>query len=449
MSAAGSSAPLEAIRRVHISSFGCQKNLLDSELVLSRLKGRGFESTPTEEDADLILFNTCSVRDHAEERVFSRLGALKRLKARRPRVIIGIIGCMAQRLRDEIFERAPHVELVCGTEDFLNLPELVEEIEAERKQLVKVYGTLSQTLDRDVSLRPNRWQAYVSVMRGCDKRCTYCVVPFTRGAERSRPVAEIAGEVERLAADGCREVTLLGQTVEAYGKSFGNGTDLGVLFAELDGIPGLARIRFITSYPGEMTDSILTAIAEIEKVCEYLHMPAQSGSDRVLRRMKRGYRRDGYLDVVRRAREIVPHVEIASDFIVGFPGETDEDFEETVRLMEEVRFQNCFVFKYSPRTGTPAFRLRDDVPEAVKRERHERLLEVQERISFDKNRERIGQVVEVLAEGPSKKDPTRQMGRTRSNAIAVFRDARDRTGEIVRLSVEDCTALTLFGRPVE
>ncbi|MBI1850801.1 MAG: tRNA (N6-isopentenyl adenosine(37)-C2)-methylthiotransferase MiaB [Planctomycetes bacterium] len=374
---------------------------------------------------------------------------MRRLKDRRPRVVIGVIGCMAQRLREEIFQRAPHVELVCGTEDFLQLPEFLEEIEAEHERVVAVYGQLSQTLDRDVSLRPDRYHAYVSVMRGCDKRCTYCVVPFTRGAERSRPVADIVDEAKRLADDGCLEITLLGQTVEAYGKSFGDGTDLGVLLRQLDAIPGLQRIRFITSYPGEMTDSILRAIGEVPKACEYLHMPAQSGSDRVLRRMKRGYRRDGYVDVVARARELVPGIEIASDFIVGFPGESDEDFQETVSLMEEVRFQNAFVFRYSPRSGTPAHRLRDDIPEEVKAERNEILLRTQERISLEKNRARVGSIVEVLGEGPSKKDASRQMGRTRTHAIAVFRDPRDRTGEIVRLRVEDCTALTLFGRVVD
>jgi tRNA-2-methylthio-N6-dimethylallyladenosine synthase len=436
-------------RRVHLTSFGCQMNLLDSELVLGRLKGKGFTLTESDEDADLILFNSCSVRDHAEERVFQRLGALRRLKQRRPRVVIGVIGCMAQRLREEIFDRAPHVDLVCGTEDFLNLPEFLEEIEAEHERVVAVYGTLSQTLDRDVSLRPDRWHAYVSVMRGCDKRCTYCVVPFTRGAERSRPVADVVDEAQRLADDGCKEITLLGQTVEAYGKSFGDGTDLGVLLRQLDAISGLERIRFITSYPGEMTDSILRAVGELPKVCEYLHMPAQSGSDRVLRRMKRGYKREGYVDVVRRARELVPSIEIASDFIVGFPGESEEDFAETVSLMEEVRFQNAFVFKYSPRSGTPAHRLSDDIPEDVKSERNQILLRTQEKVSLEKNRGRVGQVVDVLAEGPSKKDATRQMGRTRTNAIAVFRDARDRTGEVVRLRIEDATALTLFGRVLE
>jgi tRNA-2-methylthio-N6-dimethylallyladenosine synthase len=392
----------------------------------------------------VILFNTCSVRQHAEERVYSRLGALQALKRKRPELVIGVIGCMAQMHGEAILKRAPHVSLICGTKGLSRLAEFI----AEAQKGGRVCATEKNgapLIRRSAAERLNKYLAYVYIMRGCDNYCTYCVVPYVRGPEESRPPGEIIDEVRALADDGCKEVTLLGQNVNSYGKGLAEKIGLAGLLERLDAVPGLERIRFVTSHPKDMSRDILRAVGSLKKVCEHLHMPAQSGSDRILKSMNRYYTAARYREIVAEARELIPGVAIASDFIAGFPRETEEDFEATVRLMRDVRFQQGFIFKYSPRPRTAAAQLPDDVPQSVKAERNRRLLAVQEEISREENAKLHGQGVEVLVEGPSKSNRTKLTGRARTNHIVVFAGPKSLIGRLARVRIESSTPLTLFG----
>jgi len=433
--------------KVFIHAFGCQMNKLDAELALSALRRAGYEEAATPEEADVVLYNTCSVRAHAEERVYSNVGKLKSLKRRKPRLIIGILGCMAQKDGERIFERLPHVDLVCGTREFPRIAELIEAVRRRRGRVLACSEDATVSEAREISVRPDRSRAFLGIMRGCDNYCAYCVVPYVRGPEISRPIAEVVDEAQRLADDGCREITLLGQNVNSYGKSFTPSVQaLADLLARLDRIAGLARVRFVTSHPKDMSRAILEAVRDLPTVCEHLHMPAQSGSDRVLAAMNRRYAARGYRDLVALARELVPDIAIASDFIVGFPGETEAEFDETAALVRDLRFQNSFVFKYSTRPGTAAAKLADDVSWEEKRRRNMALLEIQSAINLEENRKFIGREVEVLVEGPSRRDASRPTGRLRTNHIVVFRNAPETpAGELVRVRVESATALTLAG----
>jgi tRNA-2-methylthio-N6-dimethylallyladenosine synthase len=328
---------------------------------------------------------------------------------------------------------------------FSKLPELLEEINGTNKRILAIDEDGEVSFDRLVTQRQNRYKAFVSVMRGCDNYCSYCIVPYVRGREFSRSVEDIINEVKGLADDGCKEVMLLGQNVNSYGKGLGGNTTLATLLRKLDPIEGIERIRFVTSHPKDMTRDILKAVGELPKVCEDLHMPAQSGSDRILGKMKRQYTSEYYRGLVEMARSLVPNITIASDFIVGFPGETEDDFEDTVSLVRDVRCQNCFVFKYSPRTRTAATELKDDVPEKTKKKRNQILLDLQSEISAELNKEMIGKSVEVLVEGTSKTDESRLTGRTRQNQIVVFSGSSSLLGKLANVDIVDSTDLTLFG----
>ncbi|MBI5678641.1 MAG: tRNA (N6-isopentenyl adenosine(37)-C2)-methylthiotransferase MiaB [Planctomycetes bacterium] len=431
-------------KTVFFETFGCQMNKLDAELSLGLLQEDGYKIVDKVDDADVILFNTCSVRQHAEDKVYSHLGALKTLKKRHPEVIVGVLGCMAQKDGEAIFKRMPHVDLVCGTRMFSRLPEMLLKIRNHGSHVLAIDEDQIVNVKRAVTYRPNFYQAFVTVMRGCDNYCSYCIVPYVRGREISRTIADIKEEVQSLVSNGCKEVTLLGQNINSYGKGL-DGT-LGDLLTELNEIDGLDRIRFVTSHPADMSRDLIRTISCLEKVCEYLHMPAQSGSDEVLKRMRRGYTAGYYRDLISYARELIPHLTVASDFIVGFPGETEEDFQETVQLMEDIRFQNCFIFKYSPRTGTKAAELKDDVPDETKRARNLKLLELQKKISLEENTKMIGKKVGVLVEGASKSDPNRLSGRTRQNHIVVFNGSQELVGKLVGVLIHEVTDLTLFGK---
>ncbi|MCZ6793480.1 MAG: tRNA (N6-isopentenyl adenosine(37)-C2)-methylthiotransferase MiaB [Planctomycetota bacterium] len=443
---APSPAPLE--RRVYLEVFGCQMNKLDAELMLAVLDDAGYVLTDDVTRAGVVLYNTCAIREQAENRVFSQVGALRALKGRRPDLVIGVLGCSAQNHREAVFRRFPHVGIVCGPGEFLRLPELIDE--ARRNGRVAALDLERPVrFERRRNLGPNPYQAFVSVMRGCDMACTYCVVPRTRGPEVSRPVREIVDEVRALVDGGVREVTLLGQTVNSYGKRLAPGRRVGLhhVFRELDRIRGLERLRFITSHPRFMSPELIDAMASLDTVCEYLHLPVQSGADSVLWRMRRSYRLDHYRRVVALSREKIPGIGMATDFIVGFPGETDEEFEETRRLMEEVRFQSAFIFRYSERPGTPAAEMADDVPDPVKRERQQILLGLQKKISLEENRAALGGVVEVLVERRSKLDASRWSGRDRRQRIVVFPgpEGEDLVGRLLPVRLTDATPLTLVG----
>jgi tRNA-2-methylthio-N6-dimethylallyladenosine synthase len=404
--------------KVYLETFGCQMNKLDSELVAGELLRRGCELVPAQDDADVILFNTCSVREHAEQKVYSRLGQLKRRKERFPGLVLGVIGCMAENVREELFARVPHLDLICGPGELHRVPELIDQAAARRTHAVALAparrGGRPPTSDDDpleqldlgraAAVRDDPFRAYVRVQRGCNHMCAFCIVPYTRGKEVYRPAENIVREVEGLVDDGVLEVTLLGQNINSYsGELDGRPVGLGGVIRRLDQVPGLRRIRFVTSHPADMDDDILRAVGECEKACPYLHMPPQSGSNAVLARMRRTYTREFYLERVDAARRFIPEVQIAADFIVGFPGETDADFEQSVELVRRVGFKNSFIFKYSPRPGTPAAGLADDVPDAVKRRRNHRLLEVQQEVSQEVNRALAGRTVQVLVEGPSRR----------------------------------------------
>ncbi len=458
---------------LYIETVGCQMNLLDSELVVASLRKQGYELTDTPGRADTILFNTCSVRQHAEDKIYSALGRLKNAKQRHPEKIIGVLGCMAQKDQRKIFERAPFVDLVVGPGQLHQIPRLLEEIAVERGPRLEVSldrqagrrdeierSFESYDPDRDPEMRPTPYQAFVRIQIGCDKFCTYCIVPSVRGPEQGRDPAHIRAEARKLADEGCREITLLGQTVNSYRFRHGDGrvTRLSDLLAGLQEIPGLARLKFVTNYPKDMTDDLLAAVRELPKVSPYLHVPAQSGSNGVLRRMKRGYTVEDYREMFGRIRERVPGYAVTSDFIVGFCGETEEDFEQTVELVRECRFKNSFIFKYSERPGTKGAELfADDVPEETKRRRNNELLAIQNAISEEENQQFLGQTVEVLVEGPSKNShrhyeeegPILQLtGRTHCDRIVVFEGNRRQIGELLPVTIYDTAPHTLFGEVV-
>jgi len=444
------SAAPAAGRRVYLETFGCQMNSADSDVVIARLAEAGWRRVDGVAEADLILYNTCAVRDHAEAKVRGRLGALKALKQSRPALRIGVMGCMAQREKADLIRRFPHVDLVVGTDQFAHMPQLLDRLGGEEHIVATDFGDFEDA--QPVPARAEGVNAWVPVMRGCNYNCTYCVVPFTRGREKSRTPAQIEDEVRRLVAAGHVQITLLGQTVDAYGKTLGDGSTLAGLLRRLHEIPDLARIRFVTSHPKDITDELLDAVAQLPKVAKHLHVPAQSGSDRILRMMGRRYTVDDYRRFVERARQRMPQVELLSDFIVGFPRETDADFADTVRLMDEVRFAGAYVFMYSQRPGTAAANLADDVPVAVKKARCNHLLDLQVVHQAEQHAALHGQILEVLVEGPSKSDPQMLHGKSLGNRNVVLPrsdadgSARDPLiGRIVPVRVQRSTGLTLFG----
>jgi len=405
--------------KLHLITYGCQMNEYDSERVAGLLRERSWELTADEAEADLILVNTCAIREKAEDKVFSKLGELRLLKAQRPDLIIGVMGCMAQLHQGAIQRRAPVVDLVFGSPAIARVGELVDRVRRDRRSVLETgEGPLVKITARPSSA--GRLKAFVTVMEGCEKHCTFCVVPRTRGRERSHSPATIVDEVERLAADGCREVTLLGQTVNAYGRDLTPATDLGELFALVNEVDGIARIRFTTSNPYNLTPKLIRAMRDVPKVCEYFHLPLQSGSNRVLERMNRGYTRERYLELVAEIRDAVPTMAFSTDLIVGFPGETEADFEQTLEMVERVGYDNVFVFRYSRRPGTPAAGMADQVSEDVKAQRNTQLLETATRVGAERSRRLAGQTVEVLVDGTSKKSPGELAGRTRCNRVVNF-----------------------------
>jgi tRNA-2-methylthio-N6-dimethylallyladenosine synthase len=471
---------------VFLQTYGCQMNERDSEEILGMLTAQGYAVVDREEAADVILLNTCSVRAHAEERAFGKMGLMQRLKRERPGLILGILGCMAKAQREEVFRRLPQVDLVAGPAEIYDLPDLLAGV-AERRQRAGL-GAAARVLAVDRKVRPldrrpatdyraGEVTAFVTIMEGCDKKCAYCIVPTTRGQEVSRPVDEILDEVQQLARAGYRQVTLLGQNVNSYGKRFPDGSgwvgpgrrrallqltadpgagedrpvgeatprlvDFPVLLRAIDGKTSIDRVRFTTSHPFDAHEELFRAMAECPTVCEFLHLPVQSGSDRVLRAMRRGYTTDAYLAQIARLRALVPHVALSTDIIVGFPGETEADFEATVGLMERVRYDSAFVFKYSPRPGTEAAGWVDDVPQPVKERRNQAILELQERISREKLETRVGGEVEVLVEARNRRGQL--TGKNRGNTTVVLEGPDAFIGELVPVRVIRVTGTTMIG----
>ncbi|MBO8140987.1 MAG: tRNA (N6-isopentenyl adenosine(37)-C2)-methylthiotransferase MiaB [Firmicutes bacterium] len=434
-------------KKAHIVTLGCQMNELDTQTMFGLLARMGYSRTDDPAEADVILYNTCSVRENPERKVYGQVGLLKKLKEAKPHLIIGICGCMPQSRveRQKLWERLPHVDLIFGTMNLHRLPELLMQVQETGQRVMEVWDEEGDIVEGLPVVREDRLKAYVTIIYGCDYRCSFCIVPQTRGRQRSRRAGYIINEVEQLAAEGYKEVTLLGQTVDAYGKDLGDGTTLASLLWRLNEIPGLERIRFTTSHPRDITDDLIIAMRDAGKVCEHLHLPVQSGNNRILKLMGRRYTREEYLALIDKLRSNIPGLTITTDIIVGFPGETDEEFEDTVRLVKEVQFDGAFTFIYSPRPGTGAPRLPNPVPEEVQRTRIHRLIEIQNEITAARNRALVGTVQEVLVEGKSEKDPARLTGRTRGNKIVVFHGDEALVGRVVPVRITEARTWTLVG----
>ncbi len=427
--------------KVYIETYGCQMNVADTEIVLGILKKNNYEVVDNPDNADVVLLNTCSIRDNAEQRIYGRLGNFKNLKNSKPELVVGILGCMAERLRKDLIDEKKIVDLVVGPDEYRRIPELLEVAFAGEKG-IGVRLSRTETYDDIIPYREDGLQAWISVMRGCDKFCTFCVVPFTRGRERSRSLDSIVDEIKILSERGFKEVTLLGQNVNSY---MDGANDFADLLAAAALVNRSIRIRFTTSHPQDLSDKLLYTIAEHSNVCKYIHLPVQSGSNRILELMNRTYTVEHYLNLIDKARKIIPAVSFSTDIISGFPTETDYDHQMTLDVMKQVQFDGAYMFKYSPREGTKAFQMKDDVSEQIKTKRLQEIIELQGKISFDINQKIVGQEEVVLVEGFSRKSENFFAGRTDSNKVAIIpANNKIKVGDYIRTKITKATQSTLF-----
>lgn len=435
-------------RKIFIETYGCQMNVGDSEIVISIMQDEGYFYTDKIEDADIILINTCSIRDNAEQRIWGRLSDMRRLRKKNPALKIGIIGCMAERLKEQLLEGELAVDIVAGPDAYRDLPRLVREAESGSKG-VNTLLSLEETYAeiKPVRLDKNGVSAYIAIMRGCNNYCSYCVVPYTRGRERSRDAETIIAEARMLFENGYREVTLLGQNVNSYRTG---DYDFPALLKSVAEISPLLRVRFATSHPKDMSDKLLETMASMPNICRAIHLPAQSGSTVMLEKMNRKYTREWYLDRVAAIRRYMPDCAITTDLIAGFTGETEEDHRQTLSLMEEVGYEFAFMFKYSERPGTFAQRhLGDDIPEDVKTARLTEIINLQNRLSEQSNKRDVGKEFEVLVEGSSKRSEEQLFGRTSQNKVVVFDRGDHKVGDYVRCRITGCSSATLFGEEIK
>ena len=442
---------------VFLKTYGCQMNERDSEQVLRQLRDRGYRPAASEKEADVILLNTCSVRDLAEQKALRKMSNLRALRKKNPGVVLGFLGCMAQRRGASLSRDMAGLDIVVGTQKFHRVPDLVEQARQARlggqprfvADVEEEAG--SESTIRDHVVAPRQVTAFVSVMQGCDMHCSFCIVPTTRGQERSRPIAEIVAEVRGLVGHGIREVTLLGQIVNLYGRRIPaqEGKSAFVqLLDQLEEIPGLDRIRFTSPHPRGMKPDLIASYGRLKKLCEHLHLPVQSGSDRILKQMGRGYTADQYLRIVDQVRKTCPEIGLTTDVIVGYPGETEADFEATRKLMEEVNFDNGFIFRYSPREGTRAARERENqIPETLMEERNQELLGLLTRQAKEKAKGRIGLLEEILVEGPSKTKDNRLTGRSRQNRPVIFEGGDRHVGQLLKVRITESTGFTDYADP--
>ena len=434
-------------RKLFVETYGCQMNVGDTEIVVSLMQREGYIHTERAEEADVILINTCSIRDNAEQRIWGRLAEMKRLRRQKPGLVVGIIGCMAERLREQLVEGPAGVDVVAGPDAYRDLPRLVREGEAGG-QGVNVLLSTEETYAEIAPVRLDRSgvSAFVAIMRGCDNYCSYCVVPYTRGRERSRPAETILAEVRSLVDNGYREVTLLGQNVNSYRAG---EVDFPELLRRVADLSPRLRVRFATSHPKDMSDALLEAMASRPNICRAIHLPAQSGASSMLARMNRKYTREWYLDRVAAIRRLMPDCAITTDLIAGFSGETEEEHLQTLSLMREVGYDFAYMFKYSERPGTFAQRhLPDDVADDVKSRRLQEIIALQNELGLESNRRDVGREFEVLVEGPSRRDPGQLSGRTSQNKVVVFDRGTHGVGDYVRVRVTGCTAATLLGEEI-
>lgn len=432
-------------KQVYVETYGCQMNVADSEVVLSIMNDNGFGITQSPGDADVIFVNTCSVRDNAEQRVRQRISTLKNYKRKNPGVLIGVLGCMAERLRTELIDKGNVVDMVVGPDEYRRLPELVEDaFNGQRGIAVKLSRV--ENYDDIMPLRTDGITAWISVMRGCDKFCTFCVVPFTRGRERSRKLHSIVEEVERLSERGFKEITLLGQNVNSYHDGEFDFADLIRRASEVD---RTIRFRFMTPHPQDMSEKLIHAIAENENACNSIHLPIQSGSNRILQLMNRTYTVEQYFSLVEKIRVVIPSATLSTDIIAGFPTETENDHTQTLDVIQSIGYDGAFTFKYSPREHTKAWEMNDDVPDEVKAERLNEIIELQQNISFKKNQQLVGSTVEILIERESAKSHDEWMGRTDTNKVTVFPKDNSHIGDLVKITIDRCNSATLFGTVIK
>ncbi len=435
---------MSELQKFYIRTYGCQMNELDSEVMVGILEGRGLTRCEEEQEADLLIFNTCSVRDLAERKVMGKLGKLGR--AKKKEALIGVTGCMANAKKDALFQKLPHINFILGTNNIHDLNAVLDDILSTKKQIIHTEDQFYSELDYLRAKRDNKVSAHVSIIRGCDKYCTYCVVPYTRGPEVSRSPDSIIEECRHLVANGYKEVTLLGQNVNSFGKDQpGWGCLFHDLLYQLDKIEGLERIRFMTSHPVDITRELMEAIRDLKSVCEFVHFPLQAGSNRILKKMHRSYTVEQYLEKVELLRALVPHVSLGTDIIVGFPSETEEEFQQTYDLMKQIEYSVGFLFAYSPRKGTPAMRWTDDIPEEVKQERLQRLLALHEEITAKQRHALLGTEVEVLIERRNSKDQTYLKGLTRCWKSVLVPGDDSMIGTLQTVTIHSYNHQTLLG----
>jgi len=438
-------------KKYMITTWGCQMNEHDSEKMSGILENLGYKSTEIKEEADIIIFNTCLVRENAELKVYGNLGELKALKKRKPDMILAICGCMMQKqeVRETIKKKYRFVDIIFGTHNLHNLPEFIANHNQTSRMIVDVWEDGGEIIEGIPARRKFGYKAFVNIMHGCNNFCTYCIVPYTRGREKSRNPENIILEIEELAKEGFKEITLLGQNVNSYGKTLEEKVSFAKLIKMINEIDGIERIRFMTSHPKDLSDELIHAIRDCDKVCEHVHLPFQAGSNKILKNMNRKYTKEQYLDLVSKIKSEIPNISLTTDIIVGFPGETEEDFEETLDLVKKVGFDSAYTFLYSIREGTPAAKMDNQVPDDVKHERFKRLLDVLHPINYKNNLNLMDSIQEVLVEETSKTDDDVLSGRTRTNKLVHFRGDKKLIGELVNVKIDVTKTWTLEGHIVD
>lgn len=433
-----------------IETWGCQMNEEDSEKLSGMLKTLGYERTEDKNEASIIIFNTCCVRENAELKVYGNLGALKALKKKNPSLIIAVCGCMMQQegMADNIIKKYPFVDIIFGTHNSYKFPEYLNRVKQEGKSIIEVLNKAEGIVEGIPVDRESDIKAFVTIMYGCNNFCTYCIVPYVRGRERSREPEDIENEIKDLITKGYKEITLLGQNVNSYGKTLEGDMNFAKLLRRINNIEGLERIRFMTSHPKDLSQELIDTIAECSKICEHIHLPVQSGSSSILKKMNRQYDREQYLDLVRRIKKAIPNVALTTDIIIGFPGETEEDFEDTLSLVKEVEYDSAFTFIYSKRKGTPADEMIEQIDDKVKHERFNRLVEAINEISLKRNKAYDSKTLDVLVEGPSKNDSEKLMGRTRTGKLVNFAGSKDSIGKIINVKITEALSFSLNGEEV-
>jgi len=435
------------LKQYQIITFGCQMNEHDSEVIAAMLEKMGYQQVEDSAKADVIVVNTCCVRETAENKVFGLLGRLRKFKEYNPNLIIAMGGCMSQQegMGKRIRERFRHVDIVFGTHNIQKLPELIAQVTEKRRQVIEVWSSAPEEMEDIPERRVSGPRAWVCIMYGCNNFCTYCIVPYVRGRERSRNPGDIVGEIKRLVNRGVKEVTLLGQNVNSYGKDLKQDIDFSDLLVMLNDIKGLERVRFMTSHPRDFTNKLIDTLSETKKVCEHIHLPVQSGSSTILKAMNRGYTREQYLELVDKINAAIPGVSLTTDIIVGFPGETDQDFRDTVDLVQRVKFDGAFIFIYNKRSGTPAAKMVNQVPDDVKSKRIQELIALQNEFTLQSNGGEVGKVHEVLVEGKSKTREDKLSGRTRTNKLVIFNGDEHLTGRLVPVKITGFSLTHLEG----